>query len=905
MSSPLSPESISEYFISEAWQSLFSNSSLQTGKKLAASKKVSQVKAELLETGDVEIVSYVLDQSGHQHESILALWLENDSIQLDASCSCSVQSNCEHCAATVYYLAKGERLAIAFGGTPHMEAVEQGKNLTALKPADAETQPDTDSPVFILRVERGKPTSSSAEAIYAHAYAVYGEHKVPLEPSGLLIPIVTAEGKITRNREAEMTALQTLYALDLLPKAPPKQAKSKKWDSTPKWMREETKDESTGKFWLPDTKQWPHPDFYWQRFRHEATPALESRNWEVQYSVHVGLKPLIFKSETWKAEMVEEAKGWFNLSAGFEIDGEQFDLQPILAALLENNFLEVTEGLPKGQEFMIFLPDGRGLALPVGRFRHMLKTLGELLEFKFTEGPIKVSTLDAALIADDEDIPLEVPEEIQQIAEQIQQPNKVQAVEVPSSLQATLRDYQLHGFYWMQFLTKNHFGGILADDMGLGKTLQTLTHILTEKESGRSNNQPSLVLAPTSVVVNWQREAAKFAPSLKILILQGAKRRNHFSDISNYDIALTSYALIQRDLEHHLAQHYHLIALDEAQHIKNPGAQVSSAIRQLNSTHRLCLSGTPIENNLGELWSLFAFLMPGLLGERSAFNENYRTPIEKQNDQGKRDTLNRKVGPLILRRTKHDVAKELPPKTEVVHTITLNTQQKDLYETVRAAMDKQVRQAIVARGGEAQIVFLDALLKLRQICCHPSLLQFESDEMRSAAEAESAKMLYLIEMLETLRAEGHRVLIFSQFTSMLEIIENYLTEQCVSYLILTGATKDRQSLVERFQGGEGEVFLISLKAGGTGLTLTGADTVIHYDPWWNPAAENQATDRAYRIGQDKAVMVHKLICAGTVEERIQQMQAKKNTLADNILDGATQSLDLNEKTLSKLLSVSE
>ncbi|MGJ8671950.1 DEAD/DEAH box helicase [Rubritalea sp.] len=913
MSSPLSLESIALFLTTEQWLPIFSSASIQTGSKLSRSRKVSQVSAQTLETGDLEIVSYVQAPDGHQHESIIALWIEDEAIQIDASCSCAVQSNCEHNAATLRHLEKGERLAIALGETPHMEAVEQGKSLstppaltgkkeTSLGNSHAERP----QPTFLLRIERKKSTGqTSAQEIHAHAYAIYGNHKVPLEPSGLLIPIVTAEGKIARNRESEMTALQSLYALDLLPKDPPKPPKQNKWDSTPKWMKEGLSVENTGKIWTPDNKQWPHPDFYWQRFRHEATPALEARDWEVQYSVHVGLKPLIFRAETWKAEMVEEAKGWFNLSAGFEIDGETFEIQPILAALLANNFLEVTEGLPKGQEFMIFLPDARGLALPVGRFRHMLKTLGHLLDYKFTDGPIKVSTLEAALLTDDEDIPLLVPDDIQKIAEQIQQPEKIEPVAVPESLQATLREYQLHGFYWMQFLTKNNFGGILADDMGLGKTLQALTHILTEKESGRSSNKPTLVLAPTSVVVNWQREAAKFAPSLTVLILQGSNRHRDFIRIPEYDIVLTSYALIHRDIEHHLAQHYHLIALDEAQHIKNPGAQVSSAIRQLHSTHRLCLSGTPIENNLGELWSLFAFLMPGLLGERSAFNENYRTPIEKQNNQAKRDSLNRKVGPLILRRTKHNVAKELPPKTEILHTISLSSDQKDLYETVRAAMDKQVRQAIVARGGEAQIVFLDALLKLRQICCHPSLLNFESDQMQTRAQAQSAKMLYLIEMIETLRKENHRVLIFSQFTSMLEIIERHLTEQEISYLILTGATKDRQSLVERFQGGEGEIFLISLKAGGTGLTLTGADTVIHYDPWWNPAAENQATDRAYRIGQNKAVMVHKLICEGTVEERIQQMQAKKNTLADNILDGATQSLDLNEKTLSDLLSVPE
>ncbi len=249
-----------------------------------------------------------------------------------------------------------------------------------------------------------------------------------------------------------------------------------------------------------------------------------------------------------------------------------------------------------------------------------------------------------------------------------------------------------------------------------------------------------------------------------------------------------------------------------------------------------------------------------------------------------------------MRRTKHDVAKELPPKTEIVHRIELDEQQKDLYETVRATMDKKVRDALALQGTQSQIVFLDALMKLRQICCHPQLLK----DQRHATE--SSKFQFLKDLLETLREEGHRVLLFSQFTSMLALIEEYLIEQDCRYLKLTGATKDRQSLVERFQSGEAEIFLISLKAGGTGLTLTGADTVIHYDPWWNPAAENQATDRAYRIGQDKPVFVHKLICKNTVEERIQQMQGKKGELAGGILSGATQQLSLTPETMQSLLS---
>jgi SNF2 family DNA or RNA helicase len=450
----------------------------------------------------------------------------------------------------------------------------------------------------------------------------------------------------------------------------------------------------------------------------------------------------------------------------------------------------------------------------------------------------------------------------------------------------------------MQFLARYGLNGILADDMGLGKTLQALTHLLAEKESGDDQGQPSLVIAPTSVVENWQREAEKFAPDLEVIILQGSDRHQRFRQIPRADLVLTSFALIARDLEVFLKHEFHLVILDEAQHIKNPGAQVTQAVAQLNSRHRLCLSGTPVENNLGELWSLMNFLMPGFLGSRESFTETYRTPIEKGGNDEKRAALARRVGPLILRRTKHDVAKELPPKTEIGHSIEMSEAQKDLYETVRSTMDKQVRQALAIRGTESRIMFLDALMKLRQICCHPSLLDGQE------ANAESAKFDYLVDLLDTFRQEGNRVLLFSQFTSMLSLIEAHLIAQGSSYLKLTGETKNRQELVERFQGGEGEVFLISLKAGGTGLTLTGADIVVHYDPWWNPAAENQATDRAYRIGQDKPVFVHKLICKGTVEERIQQMQGKKDDLATDLLSGATRSLELTPETMEGLLGPS-
>ncbi len=872
----LDKQDIEEFLGKDTWHNVFFSGTLIAGRKIAHGGLVAQSSATILDTGDVELVGYVIDKDGHQYEAIVALWAEGGDIMLDASCSCDQQINCHHSAATLIHLGRGERLTKAFGGvvgeTPQKSLAEpNSKDFPAIKSKSDVT--------FMLRVER-RPDGdklSYLPDIYAHAYAKYGGELFSLDPTGNL--------RAPRDRTAEMQALQTLYALDLIPGA----------EQPPQLLKKLSPLPHKGPLYAPDKKEWSHPEFYWQRFQHEGIESLEKCGWTVQLSPHVGLKPLIFKTETWKAEIVEEGKGWFNLSAGFEIDGEHFELQPILAALLDNNFLELTELLPSGQEFLIFLPDGRGLALPVGRFRHILTTLGKLLEFKFTDGPIKLQKLEAALLASEDEIDIEVSDEIEEISAQIESLSKIDRIETPTGLKATLRDYQLDGFYWMQFLARYGFNGILADDMGLGKTLQTLTHILTEKETGRDKGKPSLVIAPKSVVWNWQRESAKFTPDLEILVLQGPQRHSMFGQIGEADLVISSFALVHRDLDRFLEQHFHIIILDEAQHIKNPGAQVSVAVRQLTSEHRVCLSGTPIENHLGELWSLFSFLMPRLLGTSESFNENFRNPIEKDHDENKRNLLNSKVGPLILRRTKYDVAKELPPKTEILHTVELHTEQKDFYETVRSTMDKKVRQAIVARGGQAQIVFLDALLKLRQICCHPTLLE------QNKNATESAKFDYLVDLLETLLSEEHRVLIFSQFTSMLSIMEVYLIAQGIPYLILTGATKDRQELVERFQGGEGKVFLISLKAGGTGLTLTGADTVIHYDPWWNPAAENQATDRAYRIGQDKPVMVHKLICQGTVEERIQQMQARKNTLVNNILDGSTQNIELNEDTMKNLL----
>ncbi|MGI4810847.1 MAG: DEAD/DEAH box helicase, partial [Janthinobacterium lividum] len=454
------------------------------------------------------------------------------------------------------------------------------------------------------------------------------------------------------------------------------------------------------------------------------------------------------------------------------------------------------------------------------------------------------------------------------------------------------------GWYWLQFLRSAGLGGVLADDMGLGKTVQALAHLVVEQAQGRAE-APSLVICPTSLVTNWQAEAQRFAPSLRCLVLHGADRASRFEAIGTHDVVITTYPLLARDHAVLLAREWHIVVLDEAQTIKNPQATISKLTRALQAKQRLCLSGTPLENHLGELWSMFDFVMPGFLGDRRHFGSRYRGPIEKGGDRERQTLLARRIAPFLLRRTKEQVAPELPEKTEISETVTMSEAQRALYEGIRLAMHAKVRAAVARRGvAGSGIVILDALLKLRQACCDPRLLKLSAAK---TAKAKSAKLERLFELLLPLLEEGRRVLLFSQFTSMLALIEAELVRLSLPYVLLTGDTQNRTDPVRRFQSGAVPLFLISLKAGGVGLNLTAADTVIHYDPWWNPAVENQATDRAHRIGQNKPVFVHRLITAETVEEKMQVLKGRKQALADGILgvgDGTT--LALTEGDLEML-----
>jgi superfamily II DNA or RNA helicase len=457
--------------------------------------------------------------------------------------------------------------------------------------------------------------------------------------------------------------------------------------------------------------------------------------------------------------------------------------------------------------------------------------------------------------------------------------DEIPSVAKPRTLKADLRPYQKDGYSWLVFLHELNSGGILADDMGLGKTIQTIALLLWAK--GKYKKKLNLVVAPTSVVPNWEREISKFAPSLKTVVWQGPNRSQRAPELEKADVMITSYALLRRDEELLQALDLRYVILDEAQHIKNPMSQTARSAKKLSSERRLALTGTPIENRLSELWSIFDFVSPGLLGQLKTFEERIARPI----DRGDMETAHRlraTIKPFVMRRVKSDVAEDLPDKIEQEMIVPLAEEQQKLYKQILRQVRKSVLSEVEKQGvSKSQIQILAALTRLRQVACDPRLMKLPDTEFEAE---DSGKLGALREIIDEAIDGGHRVLVFSQFVTMLNYIREALDEDGVTYEYLDGSTKDRIDRVDRFNDDPSvPVFLISLKAGGTGLNLTGADTVVHFDPWWNPAVEDQATDRAHRIGQTKNVNVYKLIAAGTVEEKILELSAKKRELVSNVL----------------------
>jgi superfamily II DNA or RNA helicase len=457
--------------------------------------------------------------------------------------------------------------------------------------------------------------------------------------------------------------------------------------------------------------------------------------------------------------------------------------------------------------------------------------------------------------------------------------DEVPSVPKPRSLKATLRPYQKDGFSWLVFLHELNSGGILADDMGLGKTIQTIALLVWAKS--KYKRKLNLVIAPTSVVPNWEREINKFAPGLKTVVWQGPNRSQRAPELEKADVMITSYALLRRDEELLHALDLRYVILDEAQHIKNPMSQTAKSAKKLGSERRLALTGTPIENRLSELWSIFDFVSPGLLGTLKTFEERIARPIDR-GDMETAQRLRATIKPFVMRRVKSDVAEDLPDKIEQEMIVPLAEEQAKLYKQILRQVRKSVLSEVEKQGvSKAQIQILAALTRLRQVACDPRLMKLPDTDFDAD---DSGKLGALREIIDEAVDGNHRVLVFSQFVTMLTYIREALDADGIAYEYLDGSTKDRLERVDQFNEDPSiPVFLISLKAGGTGLNLTGADTVVHFDPWWNPAVEDQATDRAHRIGQTKNVNVYKLIAEGTVEEKILELSAKKRELVSNVL----------------------
>ncbi|HEY4294375.1 DEAD/DEAH box helicase [Luteibacter sp.] len=635
-----------------------------------------------------------------------------------------------------------------------------------------------------------------------------------------------------------------------------------------------------GMFGLPESEAW-------NVFMSEALPTLRDRGWRVVMSTEFRFNVLDIDSIDGIAQRAND--GWFDLEMGITVNGRAVRLEPLLMDLFRRDRRWTggqMELIADDEAIELKTDQGERLRLRSDRLKPVVRILVDLFD-SGGEGSLRISRLDAVrleALSSTGRWQFHGDASVRELAQSLLAGPGLSDACVPRQLQAELRPYQKQGLNWMQFLREHNLSGVLADDMGLGKTVQTLAHVLAEKEAGRLQ-QPALIVVPTTLVHNWCQEAERFTPSLKVLNLNGPERRDRFDRISEHDLILTTYALLWRDHATFERHDYHLLILDEAHYVKNATTKAAIAIRELRAAHRLCLTGTPLENHLGELWSQFDFLLPGFLGTQKDFTKRWRTPIEKGGDTVRRNLLARRIRPFMLRRRKDEVATELPPKTLIVRTVELEGAQRDLYETVRMAMQEKVRAAIAAQGlSRSHIIVLEALLKLRQVCCDPRLVKLE----KTRRIRTSAKLDLLLAMLPELIDEGRRVLVFSQFTGMLSLISEALDKAGIRYATLTGGTVDRATPVRRFQQGEVPLFLISLKAGGVGLNLTAADTVIHYDPWWNPAAENQATDRAHRLGQDKPVFVYKLIAAGSIEEKIVALQEKKAALANSILlDAAT------------------
>ena len=651
----------------------------------------------------------------------------------------------------------------------------------------------------------------------------------------------------------------------------------------------------------------------------DVLPALQAEGWAIVQ--HPGFAHAALPVSAWQIRITPltqpRGMGSWLLSLGVDLqtrDGsETLDLVPLLARLIKHDRrwtdADALAAIPDDALIRLTAPGGRVIDAEAAPLKAIVRSMLDVLmrPRRRADEPLVLSSWEAQRLAllraglrdamashpsARRDWVLQGDEGLAWL-QAIDAGEPPPPVAPPPGLGITLRPYQHTGLAWLQHLRRHGLAGILADDMGLGKTAQALAHLLLEQQAGRltggPDGRPALVVAPASLIFNWQAEAARVAPALKLLTLDGPDRAKRIARIPDHHLVLTSYPLLWRDAMALQRQPWHLVVLDEAQMVKNAGSRTATAARRLNARHRLCLTGTPVENHLGELWAQFHFLLPGYLGDARSFQRDWRTPIEKNGETQRARLLAERVRPFILRRHKATVATELPPLTEQLHRLPLAGAQRTLYESVRLAADERVRRVLDAQKFNGALVsILDALLKLRQVCNDPRLLDPGAAIGPAGDTGTSAKLTWLAATLPSLVAEGRRVLVFSQFTRMLALVQMELQALGLPHALLTGdtPTAQRGALVAQFQAGQVPVFLVSLKAGGVGLNLTAADTVVHIDPWWNPAVEQQASARAHRIGQTQPVTVYRLVAAGSIEERLLALQQRKAALADAVLGTA-------------------
>ncbi|TDE11046.1 DEAD/DEAH box helicase [Dyadobacter psychrotolerans] len=568
---------------------------------------------------------------------------------------------------------------------------------------------------------------------------------------------------------------------------------------------------------------------------------------------------------------IQEGRDWFDIHARVQFG--EFEI-PFLQ--LRNYILN------QKKEFL--LPNGETAVIPEWWFTKYSE-LFSFTESGHDEDNLRLKMHHLALVQElqEENLATAV---ISRKLENLRDFNHIEPASPPLNFKGILRPYQKSGYDWLHFLNQYRFGGCLADDMGLGKTVQTLAFLQSQKEAGIS--EPSMLIMPTSLIYNWDLEAKRFTPDLKILVYTGTYREKDTAKFRDYDLILTSYGIIRLDIDFIKSFRFNYIILDESQAIKNPASIITKAVRKLNSANRLILTGTPIENSTLDLWSQMSFVNPGLLGSQAFFRDEFQVPIEKKNEEEKSKRLYNLIRPFILRRHKSQVATDLPEKVESIQYCDMTEEQEKAYEEAKAYYRNLILQSIDSDGiSKSQMVVLQGLTKLRQLANHPRMVD-------GSYEDGSGKFEDVLHKIQTVISENHKILIFSQYIKHLDLFRAHLDKQKIIYSYLDGSTKDRQSQVENFQTDEGiKIFLISLKAGGLGLNLTAADYVFILDPWWNPAIEAQAVDRAHRIGQQRTVFTYKFITKNSVEEKILALQRTKKQLADDLIsneDGFVKSL---------------